>query len=176
MKKCPNCQELIGDAVSVCFNCGWNFDDPSENDKAAERERLRRKQEEERRAQEEERKKEEQRKALGKIADLNDLYEYLVLSVMDDSSGSANTYHISNMINQYAMQRWRLHSIFTNEVGKNSSSSGYGGVSSGTNATIDQTIIVLERRKEQAKVNYLCQTNRFIFLYDPAGIPQIYVG
>ena len=39
MKTCPNCKELVGDNVSKCFNCGWNFDDPSENERAIEREK-----------------------------------------------------------------------------------------------------------------------------------------
>ena len=150
MKTCPNCHELIGDTVSICFNCGWNFDNPAENEKAAEKEKLR-KEKEEARKKEIQRIQEEQRKQqLGQIADLNDVYEYLVLSVVDDNSGAANTDYISDLINNHAKDRWRLHSIFTNEIGKNSSSSGYGGMSSGTNATIDQTIIVLERRKTQA--------------------------
>ena len=25
MKECPNCKELIGDDVNVCFNCNYNF-------------------------------------------------------------------------------------------------------------------------------------------------------
>lgn len=25
MKKCPNCGELIGDNVSECFNCHYNY-------------------------------------------------------------------------------------------------------------------------------------------------------
>ena len=25
MKNCPNCNELIGDSVEICFNCRYNF-------------------------------------------------------------------------------------------------------------------------------------------------------
>lgn len=25
MKECPNCKELIGDDVKLCFNCNYNF-------------------------------------------------------------------------------------------------------------------------------------------------------
>ena len=63
MKTCPNCKELVGDNVSKCFNCGWNFDDPSENERAIEREKKRKEEEEERkRRQEEQRIRDEERK------------------------------------------------------------------------------------------------------------------
>ena len=41
MKECPNCKELLGDNVSRCFNCGWDFDNPANNGKVLERERKR---------------------------------------------------------------------------------------------------------------------------------------
>ena len=28
MKTCPGCNELVGDNVEKCFNCGWNFENP----------------------------------------------------------------------------------------------------------------------------------------------------
>ena len=31
MKTCPNCNELVGDHVTTCFNCGWNFEDIQKN-------------------------------------------------------------------------------------------------------------------------------------------------
>ena len=91
-------------------------------------------------------KAERQRIEQAKITDeINDTYEYKVISVKDNADGSCDTKKIENILFVYAGDKWRLHSIYTNEIGKVSSSSGYGGISSGTNATIDQTIIVLER-------------------------------
>ena len=49
MKTCPNCKELVGDNVSKCFNCGWNFDDPSENKKNRELEMKKEKKEKKKR-------------------------------------------------------------------------------------------------------------------------------
>ena len=31
LKTCPNCNELVGDHVTTCFNCGWNFEDIQNN-------------------------------------------------------------------------------------------------------------------------------------------------
>ena len=25
MKQCPNCHELVGDSVKICFNCHYDF-------------------------------------------------------------------------------------------------------------------------------------------------------
>lgn len=34
MKTCPNCNELVGDDVKTCFNCGWSFENSGVNEKA----------------------------------------------------------------------------------------------------------------------------------------------
>lgn len=141
MKNCPNCKELIGDNVSVCFNCGWNFDDPTQNVIAAEKERKKK----EAKLKREEAENEANKVRLGRIANLNKKYEYCTCVVYDKDTGSADIDQINAYIQRYAEDRWRVHSIFTNEIGKRSSSSGYGGISSGTNATIDETIILFER-------------------------------
>ena len=145
MKTCPNCKELIGDNVSICFNCGWNFDDPTQNAIAAEKERKKKEAELKREAERKEAEIEANKIRLGRIASLNKKYEYCTCVVYDKDSGSADIDQINACIKRYAEDRWRVHSIFTNEIGKTSSSSGYGGISSGTNATIDQTIILFER-------------------------------
>ncbi len=149
MKTCPNCKELVGDNVSKCFNCGWNFDDPLANERAIEQRQLQIKQETAAMIEKERTEAEKKIKALRHIQELNDLYEYDVVPVVDEKDGSANIYKIKQVINEYSSQRWRLISILTNEIGKNSTSSGYGGFTNGTNATIDQTILVFERRKDK---------------------------
>ena len=138
MKTCPNCGELLGDNVSICFKCRWNFDDPAENERAAERERIRKEKEAERlkekRIQEEERIKEteRQRKEQARITgEINNTYEYKVLTVSDQHDGSCDAGMIEALLSRYAAEKWRLHSIYTNEIGKVSSNSGYGGITSG---------------------------------------------
>ena len=164
MKTCPNCQELLGDGVAKCFNCGWDFEHPEENEKAKERERIRleniKKAEEERKRLEEEmernrivRQREEMEAKLRRQQEhnqavllCNPVYEYDVQYVYDKASGAANIEEIQRLLNDYASKRWRLHTIYVNELGKNSSSVSIGGASSGTNATIDQTVLIFERQ------------------------------
>lgn len=72
-------------------------------------------------------------------------YEYTTLSLMDDTSGGIATEQISKQLNDYALDGWRLVSVYTNELGHNSTSGGIGGFSAGKNSTIDQNILILER-------------------------------
>lgn len=52
---------------------------------------------------------------------------------------------ITSLLNEYALDGWRLVSAYVNELGHNSSSSGIGEFSTGSNSTIDQHILILER-------------------------------
>lgn len=72
-------------------------------------------------------------------------YEYLVETIQDSHAGSTNIREMSRIINLYAGKGWRVKSIFSNEIGKNSFSTAVGVVSSGVNSTIDEIIIVFER-------------------------------
>ena len=144
MKTCPNCGELVGDNVSKWFNCYWKLDDPSENERAMELEKERRETEERVRIQKQEYEQERRKLAAEQqrhIEELNGIYEYKVLSVIDSADGSVDTFRVDQIINEYARQSWKLLSIFTNEIGRNRDYSG-------TNATIDETIIVMERMKQ----------------------------
>lgn len=84
-------------------------------------------------------------------APINDTYEYEVLEVVDNNDGSSNANRIKAEINRMARLNWRLVSVTTNEIGKQSSSLGFGGISSGSNATIDSTILIFERRIRKAE-------------------------
>lgn len=75
----------------------------------------------------------------------NPQYEYQIVSVGDMDSGEINIREIQRILNQYSEDGWKLHSAFTNELGKNSSATSIGSFGSGTNATIDQTILIFER-------------------------------
>lgn len=126
MKKCNNCGELIGDNVDRCFNCGY--------DVKADREKA---------LQEEKRKQEEIQLEKERIASIYGIYEYKTVNIMDDKSGASQMMKINNILNLYGSQGWRLHSIYTNEIGKTSHPSSLGLAT--TNATIDETIIIFER-------------------------------
>ena len=71
---------------------------------------------------------------------INDRYEYAFETVMDRQDGSTEMPKVRSTINAYAAEGWRLHSIYTNELGKNQH---HQVLSIGTiNATIEETILV----------------------------------
>ena len=161
MKQCPNCRELVGDNVGKCFNCGYDWENPEANKLAEQRQRereLAREQREREAAQREreaaqrerERKVKEREEAIKKavaqkeeIFAVNNLYEYRVETVSDLDSGSSNRPLMAEILSMYAQEGWRLHSIYTNEVGRTSHPQVLGVAT--INATIDQTVMVFER-------------------------------
>ena len=107
----------------------------------------RQKEEEERKREKEERKRREQEATDNFLKENGHegYYEYKVLSLRDESSGCIDINSIYTQLNKLGRQGWHLRCAFTNEIGKESSSSGIGGFSTGTNASIDQNILILER-------------------------------
>ena len=138
MKTCPKCNEILGDGVDVCFNCNYSF----KLKKVLTREEIAEKRTNEdnlrKRQQEiEEENKEIKEKQLNK----NPKYEYSAVSIRDDTNGRIDINAIQKMLDLYAEEGWRLHSVFTNELGKNEVALFANGI----NATIDQTILIFER-------------------------------
>ncbi len=76
----------------------------------------------------------------------NEYYEYTALTICDNSKGYTDVDLMVEKMNELALNGWRLVTAFTNELGKNSFSGGFGGISSGTNSTIEQNILLFERR------------------------------
>lgn len=72
-------------------------------------------------------------------------YEYTTLSLVDDNGGGLTTAQVTKFLNDYALDGWKLVSAYANELGHNSTSGGFGGFSTGTNSTVDQHILILER-------------------------------
>ncbi len=72
-------------------------------------------------------------------------YEYKVLNICDDKNGNVNISEIYEKLNYLGRRGWQLKCAFSNELGKNSSSVGFGGISGGTNSTVEQNVLILER-------------------------------
>lgn len=72
-------------------------------------------------------------------------YEYTVARVLDNRNGSTNQEKLQSVLTEYAMEGWKLHSVITNEIGKNISAVSIGGITGGTNATVDEIILIFER-------------------------------
>ena len=142
MKECPNCHELVGNSVKICFNCHYDFSlgrvvDSSRIAEERRNEVLRIQQ-----------LKENQREEIKKrnLLYLNSEYEYKTVVINDLITGEINSEKLQKTLESYALNGWRLHSVFTNEVGRNSGGSftSFQGVS--INAAIVQTIFIFERR------------------------------
>lgn len=138
MKYCPNCGELIGDTVEDCFKCHYSYKYGrviTAQERGGTGKQVQNNLEQQKTLEE---KKQEQ-------IVRNPRFEYKVIDISDSHSGKIETNRLQSIINEYAVAGWKLHTIFTNEIGKDSLSLGYGGVRSGTNATIDQVVMVFER-------------------------------
>ena len=72
-------------------------------------------------------------------------WEYKVVTLYDSDSGSIDAMRLEGTINDLGKEGWRLRCAFTNELGHNTNTAGVGGISSGTNATIDQNVLIFER-------------------------------
>ena len=79
--------------------------------------------------------------ALNNIDMKNVKYEYKIETIKDTFGGGTDTGTLSNVINRYAENGYRIVGVFTNELGKNVV--GIGGVSS--NTTLDEVIVIFER-------------------------------
>ena len=149
MKTCPKCKELIGDNVNECFKCHYNFS----YGRIITQEERKKEREKEQKLYEQKRMSEQQKNEQIKLFQQqmeeqiknNPLYEYETIVINDNSDGTVNTKQIQDTLLEYSKAGWRLHSIFTNEIGKSTVGAFIGFVGSNVNATIDQTIIIFER-------------------------------
>ena len=149
MKTCPKCKELIGDNVNECFKCHYNFS----YGRIITQEERKKEREKEQKLYEQKKVSEQQKNEQIKLFQQqmeeqiknNPLYEYETIVINDNSDGTVNTKQIQDTLLEYSKAGWRLHSIFTNEIGKSTVGAFIGFIGSNVNATIDQTIIIFER-------------------------------
>ena len=135
MKTCPKCKELVGDNVESCFTCNYNFilkRVPSYEETIELKENV----------AATKKKREEEREELIRSAPH---YEYTVARVLDNRNDSTNQEKLQSVLTEYAREGWKLHSVITNEIGKNISAVSIGGITGGTNATVDEIILIFER-------------------------------
>ena len=101
---------------------------------------------EEQKKQELKKAEEEKQARISRLAlhGLNGYYEYKVISLVDDK-GSLNINKLETLLNTLGMEGWHVVGSYANELGHNSFSGGVLGLSAGTNSTVDQNVIILER-------------------------------
>ena len=149
---CPECgNEITAEMLEMdlCYECGLKI--TSYEKRKKEQERIRQAKERDRIAKEMQKKLEEAKRKEAKRwkeahpdAD-GRYYEYRTIRIMDDNSGYTDVNQINHVLNEMGYDGWRLVSALSSEVGKVSNTSGYAGITSGTNATIDETILIFER-------------------------------
>lgn len=72
----------------------------------------------------------------------SDLYEYKVVTVENERGGLVDKESMMDMLNSYAREGWKLHTVYSNELGK----SAVSVLGFGVNATVCQDVFILERR------------------------------
>ncbi len=120
LKKCPICKKNVNYDAEVCSDCGFTFNAVStiEYNEVAKMYNARL----------------EQYKK-------NPFYEYDYIVVPNKSDGTTDKEHIKEILTNYAIQGWRLVTMYSNEIGKNAVT--VGGV--GGNVTICEDVLVFER-------------------------------
>ena len=154
MPECPNCHQYYFGKPDQCPKCYYHFmarrvikpeDNSDEQIRMLQEQELRRRiAEEEKRKREMEKKRQEDEWRRHALLN-NPHYEYETVFIEDEHDGTLSKTKLNRALKQYADDGWRLHSIFTNELGKNVSSGGFNGISAGTNSTLEVTILIFER-------------------------------
>ncbi len=124
LKKCPVCKKNVNYDTEICSDCGFAFNvvDVIGYQEIAKIYNERWKQ-----------------------IKKNPFYEYDYVVVPNMSDGSTNKECIQEVIASHAMQGWRLVTMYSNELGKNSMDVAVAGVGGGTNTTMCEDVLVFER-------------------------------
>ena len=75
--------------------------------------------------------------------------EYAVETVRDRDNGGADESALNDVLSMYGERGWQLKFCFTDEVGVESHSATVAGYTTGTNATINEIVLIFERFEEQ---------------------------
>lgn len=79
-------------------------------------------------------------------------YEYEIIEIVDNNDGTVNWKEMKEKLNALGAQGWHLVTGFSNELGSNTSVVVKEGKKQGTNSTIDQNILIFERKIEVEKI------------------------
>jgi hypothetical protein len=75
----------------------------------------------------------------------NEYYEYDVVTIINENHGTIDKAHMMNVLAEHARTGWKLHSVYSNELGKNAISV----LGLGINSTACEDVLIFERRVEQ---------------------------
>lgn len=124
LKKCPICKKHVNYDSEICSDCGFAFSvvDVIEYQEIAKIYNNRWEQ-----------------------IKKNPFYEYDYVVVNNLPDGSTDKVRIDEIISRHAMKGWRLVTMYSNELGKNSVGGAIGGIGGVTNSTMCEDVMVFER-------------------------------
>lgn len=121
------------------------YESLTSGDELAELNEKARKEAEKRRAEERERQRKLHEDRLNSLRyrGYEGYYEYKTVIINDGTLGGVSSHEITSTLNDLALDGWRLVSSYANELGHNSKPGTT--FTTGTNATIDEHVFILER-------------------------------
>ena len=75
------------------------------------------------------------------VSQTGTLYEYDVVTILNEDHGRIDTEKMRTVISQKSQQGWRLHTVYSNELGKNAISL----LGLGVNTTACEDVLIFER-------------------------------
>ena len=99
-------------------------------------------QEERQREQEAQQRKQEEDQKQAYANSLGEFYEYNVITAVNTIDGRTDAEKMKRIIEEQARKGWRLHTVYSNELGKNAISL----LGIGINSTASEDVMIFERR------------------------------
>lgn len=97
---------------------------------------------EERRKKEEQEQIEKELQHVNYAKSFNEFYEYNVVTIINENHGTVDKEKMMKILSDHAKSGWKLHTMYSNELGKNALSIlGFG-----VNATACEDVMIFERR------------------------------
>ena len=72
----------------------------------------------------------------------NEFYEYDVVTIINENHGTIDKQEMMRILSEHTKNGWKLHTIYSNELGKNALSI----LGLGVNATACEDVLIFERR------------------------------
>ncbi len=72
----------------------------------------------------------------------NEFYEYDVVTIINENHGTIDKQKMMNILSEHARNGWKLHTIYSNELGKNA----LAILGFGVNSTACEDVLIFERR------------------------------
>lgn len=150
---CKNCYEtynkaVCGDSEAVKVFCAPNaFPNATNRARTDVIDLVKRKEQKRRQEEAAERKKiEDEQKRQEFAKSFNEFYEYDVVTIINANHGAIDKEHMMKVLADHAAQGWKLHSVYSNELGKNALSV----IGLGVNSTACEDVLIFERRVERS--------------------------